>query len=164
AGILTNDMERLTRAERNLDRLLAERPAAKPGLLAWKAGIALYYAVVAHEQKRQEEFDRQYQLALDLFSEANRLAPSDGGVAAITGGSLLIFGDRLPQSVRAAAYVRAYDSYSELWKQQGAGVEKLPLHLKGELLSGLAQSAQRSGRAEETARLLDQIVTLLPNT
>jgi hypothetical protein len=39
AGFLANDLERLARGEKNLERLLAERPSAKAPLLAWKAGI-----------------------------------------------------------------------------------------------------------------------------
>ena len=43
-------------------------------------------------------------------------------------------------------------------------VDRLPLHLKGELLSGLTQSAQRTGRTEETQQYLDKMLTLLQGT
>ena len=45
----------------------------------------------------------------------------------------------------------AYDNYSLLWKQQGAGIDKLPLHFKGEVLAGLTQSAQRTGHGASRA-------------
>jgi hypothetical protein len=51
-----------------------------------------------------------------------------------------------------------------LWKQQGEGIEKLPLHHKGEVLAGLAQSAQRTGRTDEVALYLDKMLTLLADT
>ena len=51
-----------------------------------------------------------------------------------------------------------------MWKQQGAGIEQLPLHFKGEVLSGMAMSAQRTGRAEESAQFVDKMLTLLPGT
>jgi hypothetical protein len=51
-----------------------------------------------------------------------------------------------------------------LWKQQGPGIDQLPLHFKGELLSGMAQSAQRTGRDEESAQFVDRMLTLLANT
>ncbi|HZN11298.1 MAG TPA: hypothetical protein VFC61_06460, partial [Blastocatellia bacterium] len=57
-----------------------------------------------------------------------------------------------------------YDSYQALWKQQAPVVEKLPVHLRGELLAGLAQSAQRTGRAQEMAQYLDKILELLRDT
>jgi hypothetical protein len=47
---------------------------------------------------------------------------------------------------------------------QGAIIEKLPLHHKGEVLSGLAQSAQRTGRDEEANAGVDRILKLLPGT
>ena len=43
-------------------------------------------------------------------------------------------------------------------------IEKLPLHHKGEVLTGLAQSTQRTGRDAELGPQLDRIVALLPST
>lgn len=73
-------------------------------------------------------------------------------------------GNMVPAAHQAAAWTRAYDNYSLLWKQQGAGTEKLPVHLKGEVLSGLTQSAQRTGRQEEAAQYLDKMLTVLADT
>jgi hypothetical protein len=50
---------------------------------------------------------------------------------------------------RAAGWELAYTAYQRLWKLQAPIIEKLPLHHKGEVLSGLAQTAQRTGRSEE---------------
>ena len=47
---------------------------------------------------------------------------------------------------------------------QGPAIEQLPVHHKGEVLSGLTQSAQRTGRDEEVAAQLDRILALLPDT
>src|SRR5262249_52839602 len=54
--------------------------------------------------------------------------------------------------------------YQSLWRQQATAVAKLPLHLRGELLGGLAQSAQRTGRTKELAEYLDKIVAVAPDT
>ncbi len=164
AGFLTDDLERLARGEKNLETLLEKRPAAKSSLLAWKASIATYRAVRAHETKRDDEFQRKHREALDLFSQARELGSNDPGVAAITGGAYTIFADRLPKEYRGAAWSQAYDAYQELWKQQGAVVDKLPLHIRGELLGGLAVSAMRTGRDEEAMRHLDKILAVLANT
>lgn len=164
AGFLTDDMERLARGEKNIQLLLEKRPNAKADLLAWQAGAALYRAVRAHENKRPEEFQQLYARALDLFTQARALTPQGGGVAAVTGGSYVVFADRLPQEHRAAAWAQAYDAYQILWKQQGGVVDKLPVHLRGELLGGLALSAQRTGRAQEMTPYLDKILEVLRDT
>ncbi|HEY7544870.1 MAG TPA: hypothetical protein VID27_08310 [Blastocatellia bacterium] len=163
AGFLQDDMERFTRGEKNIDLLLEKRPAAKADLLAWKGGATLYRAVRAYENKQQAEFQKYYQQALDLFSQARQIG-SMGGVDAVTGGSYAVFADRLPKQYQAAAWSQAYDSYRALWKLQSAMVDKLPVHIRGELLAGLAQSAQRTGRAEEMGQYLDKILEVLRGT
>lgn len=164
AGFLSDDGQRLARGEKNLQLLLEKRPAAKADLLAWQAGVALYRAVRAHEQKRPDEFKQHYRQALDLFTQAHELAPKGPAIAAVTGGSYMIFADRLPQEHRAAAWAQAYDAYQLLWKQQAPAVDKLPAHLRGELLGGLAQSAQRTGRSQEMGPYLDKILEVLRDT
>src|SRR5207302_7932348 len=135
--------------------LLKQRPADKPGLLAWKAGAILYRAVRAREANRPHEFDEKYRQAVDLLAQAKKLGPDDLGVTAATAGFYAVLADRLPTRLRGAAWATAYDCYQVLWKKQAAYVEKLPVHLRGELLGGLAQSAQRTGRTKELAEYLD---------
>ena len=65
---------------------------------------------------------------------------------------------------RAAAWELGYTAYQRLWAMQGAVIDKLPLHMKGEVLAGLAQTAQRTGRDAETTQQIDRILTLLPDT
>jgi tetratricopeptide (TPR) repeat protein len=161
AGFLTNDMERFARAERNIDLLLEQRPSERANLLAWKGGTGLYRAVVAHEAGRRDEFQRYLQAALNAFDEAAKLPAGNDGVAAVTGGSLSLFADRLPGEQRERAWSRAYEAYSLLWKMQEPAVEKLPVHFRGELLGGLAQAAQRTGRTEESAQYLERMLALL---
>jgi tetratricopeptide (TPR) repeat protein len=164
AGYLTGDMERLARAEKNLQTLLEKRPAAKSSLLAWKASIATYRAVRAYEANRDDEFQRKYRESLDLFSQAREIGSNDLGVPGTIGGTYVTFADRLPKEYRNAAWSRAYDAFQELWKAQRAAVDKLPVHIRGELLGGLAVSAIRIGREEEAMRHLDKILAVLANT
>ncbi|HLG13998.1 MAG TPA: hypothetical protein VJH03_05630 [Blastocatellia bacterium] len=164
AGFLADDMESFSRGEKNIQSLLEKRPDQKANLLAWSGGATLYRAVRAHENNRPDEFQRYYKRALELFSEAVKPNTGNDGVAAVTGGSYLIFADRLPKEHRAAAWSEAYANYHALWKQQAAFIDKLPVHLRGEVLGGLAQSAQRTGRAEETAQHLDKILEVLRDT
>jgi hypothetical protein len=164
AGLLANDTEQLARGEKTLELLLAERPDSRPSILAWQGSAALYRAVRAYEAKQPEEFTRSFERGRDLFGEAMRLAPQDAAVAAIRGGSLVVLADRLPPEHRAEAWQAAYQSFQALWKLQGAMVEKLPLHMKGELLAGLTQSAERTGHKDEMTLYLDKMLTLLANT
>lgn len=161
AGFLTDDMERLARGEKNIELLLEKRPAAKAELISWKAGATLYRSVRAHDANNVEEFNKLYNKATELFAEARKLAPENGGVAAVTGGSFVVFADRLPKEHRAAAWSQAYEAFQILWKQQASIVDKLPVHIKGELLGGLAQSAMRTGRTEEAVKYLDKILEVL---
>jgi tetratricopeptide (TPR) repeat protein len=164
AGFLSDDLERFARAEKNIELLLVQRPTQRGNLLVWKGGAALYRAVRAHEANRADEFQRYYRQALDNFDEARKTTTGNDGVAAITGGSFAIFADRLPKEYRAAAWSTAYENYQALYKQQAPFVDKLPVHLRGEMLSGLAQSAQRTGRKEEAAQYIDKILAVLADT
>jgi hypothetical protein len=164
AGFLQNDLARLARAEQNIDLLLASRPGDRASLLAWQGSTALTRAVVANEARQPDQFQQHYRRALDLFAEAARLGPDNVGVFAVMGGTQVSLADRLPAVERAAGWEQANSAYQQLWKMQGAAIEKLPLHHKGEVLSGLAQSAQRTGRDGELTAQLDRMLALLPGT
>jgi hypothetical protein len=164
AGFLQSDLTRLARAEKNIELLLASRPGERASVLAWQGGTVLTRAVLASEAKQPDQFQRHYARAQELFAEAARLGPENVGVFAITGGTLVVLADRLPEGQRAAGWEQAHAAYQQLWKMQGAMIEKLPLHHKGEVLAGLAQSAQRTGRASEVNAHLDRIVALLPDS
>jgi len=164
AGFLANDMKRFARGEKNIDRLMELRPTQKANLLAWKGGATMFRAVLAHEGHHADEFKTKYKLALDQLSEAAKLKTGNDGVAAITGGSFSFFADRLPKENQAAAWAQAYDAYQTLWKAQSSVIASLPEHFKGEVLSGLAKTAERTGRKEEAAQYLDKMITMLHDT
>jgi hypothetical protein len=164
AGILDDDQDRLARGEKNIEILLTTRPRDKAALLVWKAFITLYRGVRALEAKRTNEFDEKYAQAIELLSQAKKLAPKDPGVDAATAGIYAMLADRLPEKLRASAWSAAYESYQALWNQQEPFLKQLPLHLRGELLAGLAQSAQRTGRNKELALYLDKIVAVAPDS
>ena len=164
AGFMVDDMTRFERGEKNIELLLVQRPNQRGNLLSWKGGALLYRAVRAHENNRADEFKRYYQQALDTFAEAGKQTAGNEGVPAVTGGSFAIFADRLPKEYRAAAWSTAYDNYLTLYKQQAGVLDRLPVHLRGEVLGGLAQAAQRTGRKEETAQYVDKILAVLGGT
>ena len=104
AGFLQNDLTRLARGEKNIELLMEKRPGSKAELLAWKGGATVYRAVRALEEKRQDEFKQKYQQAMDIFAEANKLMPGNGGVAAVEGGTLVLFADQLPKEHQFLAH------------------------------------------------------------
>jgi hypothetical protein len=164
AGFLQQDLARLSRGEKNIEQLLASRPADRATLLAWQGAAHLTRAALANEAGKADEFVAHYRRAGELFAEARTLGPGDVAVFAINGGSQLMLADRLPARERAAGWEEAYAAYQQLWKMQGNVIDKLPLHHKGEVLTGLAQTTQRTGRDTELPAQLDRILTLLPDT
>ena len=164
AGWQEDDMERYARAEKNLEILLEQRPFSKPEILAWQGGTKIYRAILATEAGNNEEFEKYFQEARDLFAQARKAGPKHPAVAAIVGGSYVLFADRLPEKYRDDAHAECYDCYTILWDQQSRALERLPLHIKGELLAGLAQSAQRTGRDKELGEYLDKIIEVMPDS
>jgi len=164
AGFLDNNMTRFDRAAKNLDALLEQRPDQRANLVAWRGGMNVYRAVLANDAGNGAEFARLIKEAQKDFADAEMLSTGNDGVAPILGGTYAVFADRLPQEYRAAAWQKAYDSYSILWKAQGERIDKMPVHFAGEVLAGMAQSAQRTGRAEESAQFVERMLTVLAET
>jgi hypothetical protein len=164
AGFQQNDIARLTRAEKTIELLLKSRSADRPALLAWQGATALTRAVHASEKNAPQEFARHYRRAMNLFAEAMREGRGVVGVFAVVGGTNAVLADRLPATERKAAWEQGYGAYAELWRMQSSVLAKLPLHHRGELLTGLAQTAQRSGRVVEASGYLDQILASLADT
>jgi predicted nucleic acid-binding protein len=164
AGWRKNDQQRLARGEKNIEQLLELRPDARADLLAWQGSIALFRAAVAHEAGKEQKFQQLYQDALDLFAASEQADPKSPGGRAVAGGGYVLFADRLPESVRGDAWQACYDNYQVLYTIQAPILERLPTHIRGELLAGLAQSSLRTGRTAEYEGFLEQIIKLLPET
>ena len=164
AGFMTGDLERMTRGEKAVDLLRIERPDQEAPLLAWKAAIAMNRAVMAHAAGRTAEFGVEYKKSQDLYARAMQGDANDPGVQAIVAASQALFADRLPEPQRRAAWDTSYAAFRVMWKGQEAGVDRMPLHMKGELLGGMAQTAQRTGRAEEASQFVERILTSMPGT
>lgn len=163
AGFLFNDLERFDAGVKKLDRMLETNPSNAPAM-AWRGGAELYRAVLAHEAGQKAEFTQHYTRATQLFERAYELQPKDQGVLATTGGSYLVFADRLPTQHSSEAWKKAQSIYKALAVAQAAFANQLPLHMRGELLAGLAMTAQRVGDHEEATKYLKQIVDSLPGS
>ena len=164
AGFMANDMVRFARGERNVEQLLKDRPDQRANLQAWQGLALMHRAVLAHEAGKPEEFLTRLKAARTAFADAAKQTSGNEGVAAVTGGTYAVFADRLPEPHRATAWADAYAAYSLLWQQQGPAIDKLPVHHRGEVLGGLVQSSQRTGRTAEMAQHLDRMLTSMQGT
>lgn len=164
AGWRTNNRDRMARGERNIEQLLEQRPDDRADLLAWKGSVALFHAAEAHEAGKTGEFQEHYQDALDQFAASKQSDPNSPGANAVIGGGYVLFADRLPESVRGDAWQACYDAYQMLYRIQAPALDRLPTHIRGELLAGLAMSSLRTGRMAEYQGHLEQIINLLPET
>jgi hypothetical protein len=166
AGFIDKDMARFERGEKAIATLLASRPERdKAGLLAWQGGGTLYRAALANEAGKKAEYRRLYTDAMAKLAEAKKIgSPQDGTVFAVSGGVGVLFGDRLAKEDRAAVWTMAYENYTALCALQCAFADKLPPHLKGELMAGLVMSAQRTGHMDEMNAHLDKMLVVTKDT
>jgi tetratricopeptide (TPR) repeat protein len=168
AGLLANDMDRLKGRMEKLELAVKNNPNV--GNLAWKGAGDLILAVHAHEAGKADEFKSYYEAAVHTFAQAERLAedrqlgPNSAGLYDISGAAWGGLADRLPASVRTAAYEAAYRSWDTALRLSQARLTIMTPHGRGEMLAGLAQSAQRTGRTEEARRRLTEMVVALPGT
>jgi len=164
AGFMADDMVRFEKGVAMLEQLDRERPAERGSVRALQGAAAMYRAAVAYDKNDKAEGHRQYLLALERYEQALKLAPEDPGVRIVVGASTAYFADRLPAEERAASWARAYDAYQIVSKQQLPVVAQLPSHLQGELLAGLAMTAQRTGRQDEFQKSLDKMIEVAGST
>lgn len=164
AGFLAGDMPRFEAGMAKVDRELRASPS-NTDALAWRGGGKLLRAIRAHESHMPDAFTRLYSDARGDFAKALEIAgsqPAAGGVFAIAGGSYVVFADRFPPDLRREAWTRAQENYQALRDLQKPFFDQLPLHMRGEVLAGLAQAAQRLGDAETATRRLAELIAALP--
>lgn len=164
AGFLGNDMSRFAKGEAMLEQLDKERPSQRQLIRAWQGSTAFFRAVLAYEAGDAAEGDRLYAIAQSRYEEAATLGPKDGGVWAVVGATNALFADRLPAEKRTASWAMSYDIYQKLAAGQMAFVDKLPVHIRGELLAGVTMSAQRTGHQEEYVKSLDKMIEVMAGT
>lgn len=152
AGWMANDMARMERGEAKAKELIAARPQEKAVGQIWLVGGQLHRATLAREKGDMAAYAKHYAAAMELATEAWK--SNDGGVAAVTGGIGVVFADKLAEKDRAFWWPKAYESFKRLETEQMGGIARFPVHMKGELLAGLAMGAQRTGRTDEVTKYL----------
>jgi hypothetical protein len=163
AGFLGNDMATFEKGVKTLERLEQEHPD-KAGALAWQASAQLYRAVLAHEAKQPQAFRAHYDKAVAMCEQAGLRDTKHIGVLIVCGAAHMIFADRYPEPERRRSAQIGYAAYQKAIEVQSAVYKTFPVHLKGELLVGLAQLAQRTHDAPAMKRYLEEVVTSMPGT
>ena len=109
-------------------------------------------------------FNQQYDEAVRLLDRALSLDRKSIGVNAVYGGTTLYLYNRLPEARRKHALEMARRSYTFLYSAQEKELDELPLHLKGEVLAGIAEAELRSGNKQQGRAYLERILDTMPGT
>lgn len=163
AGFLVKDMARFEQGEKKIEVILKETPGDVVAL-AWRGGAELSRAVWAHEKGDAAEFARLYDKALKTLDGVYAAEPTNEAVLAIYGGVYAIFADRLPAERRRDGWEKLRTRYEQLADRQKAFFDKLPVHMRGEVLAGLAQAEFRLGNDEKGREILNRIANTLGGT
>lgn len=167
AGFMDGDMARFAVGEQKLEKILAANPKAADAW-AWRGGAEMFRAVLASEAKDAKGFEARRAKATEYFARAAAITKEipqyQQGLHAITGGSYTVFSDRLPGKYKREGWQLVRENYTALRELQKAEFDKYPVHLRGEVMAGLAQAAQRLGEVENAKKLTAELVAALPNT
>lgn len=163
AGLLDQDLERFGRGEEKIREYLAETPG-RPDALGWMAGIKLHRAALAFDAGKTAEAELLMGEALQAMDTAVRNGPENFGMHATIGGSIVTIANKLPDRYYAPLMERARTHFATLYKAQSPALSKLPLHMKGELLAGVAETEFRVGDRAKAETVLTQILKELPDT
>ena len=163
AGLIGGDYERLNVGMKKIEDLLKQNPN-DTGTIAMKAAGLSALAIRDLGKGDTAAFDKQYGEAIRLLDEAYKTDPKDVGVNAVYGGVTLYNYGKLPEQRRRHALEMARRSYNTLFTLQQPELDNLPLHLKGEVLAGVAEAEFRSGNKQQAEGYLKRIVETMPNT
>jgi hypothetical protein len=163
SGFLNDDLTRFARGEQKVLEYLAETPP-RPEASAWMVGIKLYHAGRAFRDGNTAEGDSLVREATELIDATQSKAPDNPGVQATLGGSVVTLANKLPDKHYEPLMQRARRSFAKLYEMQSRALPQLPLHIKGELLAGVAETEFRVGDRTRAIAALNQIVQEMPGT
>jgi hypothetical protein len=163
AGLIDGDFARLEQGERKTQDYLLENPQRNDAA-NWLGATKIIRAVKAFRDGQTASGDAMLRDGLKAMDEAITRAPNDLGLRAPAGGTLMYLASQLPEQHYQGALQRAREHYAALYRVQAPALAQLPLHIKGELLAGVAETEFRIGDRERGVQLLNQIVSELPGT
>jgi hypothetical protein len=163
AGFLDNDMARFEQGEKKTREYLAETPG-QPDATNWMGATKVYRAVRAFREGKASEGEALMKDALAAMDEAVAKAPANPGIRATAGGTLVLFANQLPSQYYEPIMQKARGHYAALYKAQEPALAQFPLHIKGELLAGVAETEFKVGDKARANEVLAQIVKEMPDT
>jgi tetratricopeptide (TPR) repeat protein len=163
AGYMGGDMARFERGMKYAEQVLAGDPRNADALV-WTGGGKVFLATRLYAQDLNAKADVLYEGGLALMEQALTNEPGNAGVHASYGGVLAFLTPRLPEGRRKAALEKARAMYEWLYKAQEPVLDRLPVHLRGETLAGLAETNQKLGDLKRAQVYLKRILATLPNT
>jgi tetratricopeptide (TPR) repeat protein len=163
AGYMFGDMARFARGMKYAEQVLADNPRNADALV-WTGGGQVFLATRLYAQDLNTKADVLYEGGLTRMEQALDMEPGNTVVHASYGLVLAYLAPRLPEARRKAALEKARAIYEWLYKGQEQVLDRLPVHLRGETLAGLAETNQKLGDLERAQVYLKRISATLPNT
>jgi hypothetical protein len=157
------DTAALERGMKATTQVLAAEPNHAEAMV-WH-GSGMFYQSGQFFQRGDNQKGMEYWTkSLAMMDRAVELAPDHVGVRIPRGAVLLSASRFVPDEMRKELVDRAFADYSRSMELQKSRIATLPVHPKGELLGGLAELHEVSGRREEAQVLLQQIVREMAGT
>jgi tetratricopeptide (TPR) repeat protein len=163
---LTGNVERLDRAMKNAEAVLANNPKHAQALV-WHGGGVLARASIAYRNGDNKIGDKLWERGLKEMDDAITLAPNR--IDVIIGRSATIIG--LAQAgwnandKRGAALLRsALLGYEKVYQEQKTYFSKIDEHSRGELLFGLASGWSILGEHQKSREYLRHIMKEVKGT
>jgi hypothetical protein len=163
AGFLEDDLTRFARGEQKVLEYLNETPG-RPDATNWLGATKVYRAIRAFDAGDRPAGDRLLREALEAMDQAVAAAPEDQGIRATAGGTLAFLAPRLPEAHYRPALEKAREHYAVLYRLQAPAAATFPLHIKGELLAGVAETEFRVGDRQRANEVLRRIVAEMPDS
>jgi hypothetical protein len=163
AGFMADDMARFERGIQKTQEYLKE-DANNMDAVNWLGAGLVYRAVRAFRAGDDAKGDEWFREGVAMMDKAVAAQPANVGIRATAGGTLMRFLAELPERHYRVALEKSRDHYVALYKAQEPIVDKLPPHLRGEVLAGVAETELRLGNRDAATVYLNRIVTGMPNT
>jgi hypothetical protein len=163
AGWMNNDLVRHANGMKRAQEWLDDNPGS-PEAINWLGAGKMFEAVRAFDAGDQAKGDALFQESVAMMEKGQALAPAHPGILATTAGTLMNFAAKLPDRQSRLAVEKARAPYATLYTLQEAMLDRFPLHLKGEVLAGVAETEWRVGDREKGIAFLNRIVTGMPGT
>lgn len=161
AGILGGEMTTFEKGMAKAKELLAA-DAGDDQARSWLASGQIYLASRAYKAGNPDAGAAQFTEAMK--NAETSLMKKNPTAVRVLAATYVFVADRFPAAQRMALLTEGRELFTLIRRQEDSMLDKMPVHFKGEVLSGQAQAAMRLGLQEEATKYLNEIVAKLPDT